>query len=93
MCCPKTDIIAYVKCFGGGVFPLWFCEDHIEEGKQIAAKWNKDLIIIKKMSFRIGDRTFKKYASAKWEKEVLPAKNQIPDVGNRTFKKYASAKW
>lgn len=65
-CCDSTNIIAYMKCFGGAVYPLWFCEDHIPEGRRMATKWNKEFSFIKRMTFKVGDRTFKKYASAKW---------------------------
>jgi hypothetical protein len=67
MCCPKTDIAGYIQVFGGGVFPLWFCQDHLSVGNEISVKMDKELVpITTKKNFKIGDRTFKKYSSAKW---------------------------
>lgn len=94
-CCSKTDIVAYIKCFGGGVYPLWFCEDHIIEGGTVAEKWNKSLIPIRKMTFKIGDKTFKKYATLKnpTRGTDTDTDTEPTDNGLRMFKIYASAKW
>jgi len=92
-CCSKTDIVAYITCFGGGVYPLWFCEDHIIEGGKVAEKWNKNLIHIQKMTFKIGDKTFKKYATLKSPTSDKGSDKEPTENGLSMFKKYASAKW
>ena len=52
-CCSKTDIAGYVQIFGGGVFPLWFCDDHIADGNAIATKMKKEFIAVTKKKFTI----------------------------------------
>ena len=66
MCCSENNIAGYVQVFGGGVFPLWFCAEHMSNGKEVSIKMNKELVPVTQEKFKIGDRKFKKYSSAKW---------------------------
>lgn len=89
ICCYTTEIVAYVKCFGGSVYPLWFCKNHLQEANQMAEKWNKQVKYIKsfqsnKLDFKIGDHSYK---------STLVSCGKDTDTGIKMFRRYASAYW